>query len=95
MGRIGMAESALQKRPARRAAQNPLANVMNRRAPRDRRLTLRKISQHNSSHVFEFSRLLEMRQSAIDLPGFHAAIFQNQNRATGIQFPRRPDGRFH
>src|ERR1700674_3471710 len=55
------------------------------------RLTIRKISEYNPAHAFEFTGLFQMHQDAIHLVGPHGAIFENQDRILGVQFPRRSD----
>src|SRR5258708_4283801 len=58
------------------------------------RLTFRKVSQHNPAHAFELTGLFQMHQDAIHLVGLHSAIFENQDRILGVQFPRRSDRGF-
>src|SRR5262249_41521725 len=60
-----------------------------------RRLAIRKISQHNSANRRQLPRLLQMHQRAIHLPRLHPAILEHQNRAARIQFPRRPKRRLN
>src|SRR5580658_10448821 len=51
------------------------------------RFTLRKIAQQHARNSAQLSRLLQMHERAVHLPGFHATIFEQQNRAMSIEFP--------
>ncbi len=95
MGRIGVADWRAKDQRHSQRRENTLTDIAHGRATGHGRFTLGEIAQHDAAHVFKFSRLLQVHQRAIDLPGFHAAILQNKNRILRVQFPRRSDGRFH
>jgi len=52
-----------------------------------RRFTLGKIAKQHAGNAAQLARLLQMHEGAVHLPGFHAAIFEQQNRAVGVEFP--------
>src|SRR6266436_322964 len=74
--------------------QNSRANFANARSPGHGRFALWKISQHNPADSFKLSRLLQVHQDAIHLVRPHRAVFENQDRIPGVQFPWRSDGGF-
>src|SRR5260370_37994195 len=74
--------------------QNSRANFANAGSPGHGRFALWKISQNDPTHVFKFSGLLQMHQNAIHLIRPHRAVFENQDRIPGVQFPWRSDGGF-
>ncbi len=76
-------------------AEHAFAYFRDRHRAAFRRFGIRKFSQDDSAYAFKFSRLLQMQQHAIELIGFHSAVFQQQNRAARIEFPRRADRRFN
>src|SRR2546430_11827613 len=42
-------------------------------------------------YTLSYTTLFRSHQDAIHLVGLHAAIFENQERILGVQFPRRSD----
>src|SRR2546430_9102642 len=42
-------------------------------------------------YTLSYTTLFRSHQDAIHLVGLHAAIFENQDRILGVQFPRRSD----
>ena len=64
-------------------------NITHGRAAGHRWLTFRKFAEDHCAHAFEFSCLPQMNERAIDLIGLHRAVFQQQNRAAGLDFPGR------
>ncbi len=71
--------------------QNSRADFPHRGSSGNGRLAIRKVSEHNPAHAVKFSSLLQMHQNAIYLVGFHSAVFEDQNRIPGVQFPWRAD----
>src|SRR4029077_18120178 len=68
-------------------------DVFHRFAAR-RAFTLRKVAQDNAGEVAQFTRLLQMHERAVHLPGLHAAVFEDKQGAAGIEFPRRAESGF-
>src|ERR1700677_1901986 len=59
------------------------------------RFTLWKIAEQHAGNSAQLSRLLQMHECAVDLPGLHASIFEQQNRAVGVQLPGSSQRGFH
>src|SRR5260370_36257912 len=73
--------------------QNSRADFPYRRSSGSGRLTLGEVSEHNPATAFEFTGLFQMHQHTIHLVRFHRAVFEDQDRIPGVQFPRRSDRR--
>src|SRR5260370_16820166 len=67
--------------------QNSRADFRYRRSSGKGRLTLREVSEHNPANAFEFTGLFQMHQHTIHLVRFHRAVFEDQDRIPGVQFP--------
>ncbi len=46
-----------------------------------------KFAEQHAGNAAQLARLLQVHQRAVHLPGFHAAIFEQQNRAVRVEFP--------
>src|SRR5260370_3575715 len=89
-----MAEGGSKPDGNAEGAQNSRANFANARSPGHGRFALWKISQNDPTHTLKFSGLLQMHQDAIHLIRPHRAVFEDQDRIPGVQFPWRSDGGF-
>ena len=58
-------------------------------------VAFRKIAENDAGDAAKLPRLLEMHQRAIHLVRLHAAVFQQQDGACGVEFPRRAQRGFH
>src|SRR5579864_5305922 len=76
-------------------AENAASHVTDRRTPSYGRRALRKFSENDATDAAEFPGLTKMRQHAIHLIRFHRAIFEHENRATRVEFPRSAESCFN
>src|SRR5258705_10854646 len=71
--------------PERR--ENSCADSADRWAARNGRVAIWKIAEEQSANLGEFSGVFQMHEDAVDLVGFHGAVFEDENCSVRIDFP--------
>ena len=69
-------------------SENAFADILDRGAVFYWGSGIREIAKDNAANAIEFPGLLKVHERAIELIGTHAAIFEHENGAGGVDFPR-------